>query len=135
MDARSNWKIGSTGGVLRELASNGAYSTADFMLETFSSVGAVAFDLTVTNSNGDKKTFRKAVPVAKLRQNLPSILDRASNQQLNVIVRPVPGSLACRAITEDAARRAPVFLQLDDLDDPSIRHKPGIITRHGTPRD
>jgi len=87
---------------------------AGFMLEVFTSVGASTYDLTVTNSNGDKKSFRKAVQVARLRQNLPSILDGASSHELNVIVRPVPGPLARRPISEDAVRRATAFLQLDD---------------------
>jgi hypothetical protein len=61
---------------------------AQRMLEAFASVGATRFDMTWTNAAGDKKEFRRGVPLADLRRTLPAILDHAIRQQRNVIVRP-----------------------------------------------
>jgi len=93
--------------VSRETASNPSLE----MLEAFASVGAQTFDLTLTDLQGQKIRFRKAMPLATLRQTLPSQVEDAVGQKQNVIVRPY-------------APRA-VFIQLDDLNGHAIdRLKP-----------
>jgi len=83
------------------------------MLEIFSSAGATRFDVTWTDSAGDKQRFRRNVPLAALSRSLPAILAEAERQQHNVIVRPDgPGV---------------TFIQLDDL-------KPGTLPRLRPPR-
>src|SRR5580658_8090871 len=72
------------------------------ILDTFASVGAESFHLTLTDLKGNKVGFRKSVPLSSLRQDIRGLLERASLQQHNVIVRP------------HSARA--VFIQLDDLD-------------------
>src|ERR1035441_3359456 len=79
-----------------------AHTTALNMLGAFASVGAEAFHLTLTDLKGDKVGFRKSVPLSRIRQDMPHLLDEATQKQHNVIVRP----LSPRA----------VFIQLDDLD-------------------
>ncbi|MBZ5729130.1 MAG: RepB family DNA primase [Acidobacteriia bacterium] len=76
-------------------------ATSD-MLGVFASVGAETFYLTLTNRKGDKVGFRKSVPLLKVRQDMPRLLDERAHKQQNVIVRP-------------CSPRA-VFIQLDDLD-------------------
>src|SRR5580658_4354338 len=78
------------------------------MLDAFAGVGAETFHVTLTGLKGDKVGFRKSVPLSKLRQDIPGLLERASQQQHNVIVRP------------HSARA--VFIQLDDLDAPAMEH-------------
>jgi len=80
---------------------NTASTAALDMLDAFASVGAESFHITLTNLNGGKVSFRKSVPFSKLRHDIPRLLEEASPQQHNVIVRP----LSARA----------VFIQLDDL--------------------
>ena len=89
------------GGAMEDVTHNATNAAAHFMLEVFASVGAAKFDLTLTTFQGEKESFRRAVPIERLNLNMPGILDRATSAQLNVIIRPVP---------------PPVFLQLDDLD-------------------
>lgn len=86
---------------MEDVTQNAAHTAAHFMLEVFASVGAARFELTLTTCQGEKEYFRRAVPIERLSQTMPDILDRAMDQQWNVIIRPVP---------------PPVFLQLDDLD-------------------
>ena len=86
---------------MEDVTHNATHAAANFMLEAFASVGAAKFDLTLTTCQGEKESFRRAVPIERLRRTMPDILDRATNEQLNVIIRPVS---------------PPVFLQLDDLD-------------------
>jgi hypothetical protein len=74
---------------------------AHAMLDAFASVGAIRFDVTWTNVNGDKQRFRPAVLLADLARTLPAILSQAARQQRNVIVRPHGPAV--------------IFLQLDDL--------------------
>lgn len=76
-------------------------SAAVDMLDGFASVGAKAFDLTITSEAGEKVSFRRGMGVQELRQSLPDLLTRCRGQHWNVIVRP---------------KSPPVFLQLDDLD-------------------
>ncbi len=72
------------------------------MLDAFASVGARAFDLTVTDLAGGKVAFRGNRPLDHLRDDLPALLREAGGRQQNVIVRPRPGAAA--------------LVQLDDLD-------------------
>jgi hypothetical protein len=71
------------------------------MLDAFASVGATAFDLTVTTRAEEKETFRRSVRVGDLSRALPSILGSAATKQNNVIVRP--------------HGKGVWFVQLDDL--------------------
>jgi len=84
------------------------------MLDAFASVGAETFHITLTDLNGDKTGFRKSVPLARVRQDIPSLLEERTRQQHSVIVRP------------HSARA--VFIQLDDLDAPAMeRLKPAAF--------
>lgn len=71
------------------------------MLDLFASVGADRFDVTRTTAAGDKDWFRRNVLLADLARTLPAMLDTATAEQRNVIVRPHGSSVS--------------FLQLDDL--------------------
>ena len=71
------------------------------MLDAFASVGATQFDLTTTSRSGAKTSFRAGVKLADLSRDLPSMLDNATRQQRNVIVRPHGLGVS--------------FVQLDDL--------------------
>ena len=78
-----------------------SHSAAQAMLDTFASVGATRFDVTRTTAAGDKDFFRPGVTLADLARTLPTMLDKATAEQRNVIVRPHgPGT---------------TFIQLDDL--------------------
>jgi hypothetical protein len=78
-----------------------AHAEARRMLDTFSSVGATRFDVTITTAAGDKETFERSVSLTSLVRTLPVRLDAAITRRRNVIVRPHgPGV---------------TFLQLDDL--------------------
>jgi hypothetical protein len=72
------------------------------MLEAFASVGVQSFALAFTNLRGEKIRFRKTVPLDELRRNLPALIEDATRQHHNFIVRP------------HSARA--VLIQLDDLD-------------------
>ena len=71
------------------------------MLDIFASVGADHFDVTRTTATGDKDWFRRGVSLADLARTLPAMLDAATAEQRNVIVRPHGPGVS--------------FLQLDDL--------------------
>ncbi|MGA9210780.1 MAG: hypothetical protein WB347_23530, partial [Terriglobales bacterium] len=71
------------------------------MLDAFASVGAEAFDVTITNRAGEKVRFRRGVPLDNLRGLIPGELPRAAEHEHNVIVRPHGPGVA--------------FIQLDDL--------------------
>lgn len=72
------------------------------MLALFASVGVERCDLTLTDVAGTKVAFRSNQPLDQLRASLPQILEAATRQQHNVIVRP--------------RRNGPALIQLDDLD-------------------
>jgi hypothetical protein len=74
---------------------------AQAMLDIFASVGADRFDVTRTTAAGDKDWFRRSVSLADLARTLPAMLDAATADQRNVIVRPHGPGVS--------------FLQLDDL--------------------
>jgi hypothetical protein len=84
-------------GLSKEMQHGGAMATdgagngrqeAQAMLDAFASVGATQFDLTITMRNGTKESFRRGMKLADLIRTLPAILDSATRQQRNVIVRP-----------------------------------------------
>src|SRR3954466_13642605 len=77
------------------------HAAARNMIDTFRSVGATRFDVTLTNAAGEKDSFRRSVPLSDLKRTLPDMLDAAAATQRNVIVRPHSPNI--------------VFVQLDDL--------------------
>jgi hypothetical protein len=92
----------SRGGAVSDTNREETHKAAFDMLTAFAGVGAASFDLTVTAEDGEKVSFRRAVPLCELRRILPDLLDRCSGQRWNVIVRP---------------KSPPILLQLDDLDE------------------
>jgi len=76
--------------------------------DAFASVGATQFDLTITMRNGTKETYRRGMKLADLIRTLPAILDSATRQQRNVIVRPYGLGVS--------------FIQLDDLRADMLTH-------------
>ncbi len=66
----------------------GAAEPALEMLDAFASVGAVRFDLTLTDAAGEKVTFRGNRSLDQLLAAMPAILEEAAEGQHNVIVRP-----------------------------------------------
>jgi hypothetical protein len=71
------------------------------MLDTFASLGVSAFDLTRTDMDGRKRSFRAAQSGEALRRWMPSLMESAAHYRDNLIVRP-----------RDAAAE---LVQLDDL--------------------
>ena len=71
------------------------------MLDAFASVGATQFDVTSTTLGGAKDGFRRGVKLADLTRALPAMLDTATREQRNLIVRPHGPAVT--------------FIQLDDL--------------------
>ena len=89
------------GRAMGEDSANTAHAEARAMIEAFASVGATRFDVTWTNSAGEKELFRRGVSLADLHRTVPAMLDIAPAHQRNIIVRPHgPGV---------------TFIQLDDL--------------------
>jgi hypothetical protein len=76
------------------------------MLDICASVGARAVDVTWTTSAGDPRRYDENVSLGDFGRALPSILDNATRQRRNVIIRP-----------HDAQPDNPevTLLQLDDL--------------------
>ena len=64
------------------------------MLDVFANVGTTSADVTWTNTAGEKKRFRRKMPLADLNRLVPRILDDATRQQRNVIVRPEGHSIS-----------------------------------------
>jgi RepB DNA-primase from phage plasmid len=101
-EARNLYKKVKHGrGFMGEDSGSTAHTAARTMLDTFASVGATGFDVTLTNRAGDKERFQRGVGLADLARTLPHMLDEATAKERNVIVRPHgPGV---------------TFIQLDDL--------------------
>ena len=78
-----------------------AHSEARRMIDTFAGVGAIRFDVTLTTAAGDKDRFQRGVSLADLARTLPAMLDAATADKRNVIVRPHGPGVS--------------FIQLDDL--------------------
>ena len=76
------------------------------MLQTFASVGAQRFDLTITDAAGEKVSFLPARPLGQLQPAIPEILQEAAEQRHNVIVRPRSAGAA--------------LIQLDDLGEDAV---------------
>ena len=72
------------------------------LLDLFASVGAVAFDITHTNLQQEKRGFRPAQSLAQARQSMPYLVPSAARRQNNLIIRPRAGA----GVT---------LVQLDDL--------------------
>ena len=86
---------------MSEAGNRTSHSEAQALLDIFASVGADHFDVTRTTAAGDKDWFRRGVSLADLARTLPAMLDAATAEQRNVIVRPHGAGVS--------------FLQLDDL--------------------
>jgi hypothetical protein len=91
----------SRGAVMNEEKHGAGVEQAWGMLNLFAGLDAHAFDLTTTDVDGRKRSFRRAVEFAVLRQAMPGMLDVANRNQHNLIVRPRRGRLE--------------LVQLDDL--------------------
>ena len=72
------------------------------MIDAFTSVGAISFDLTWTNAAGEEQAFRRNCLAPYLYRALPALLENAERHRNNVIVRP-------------RAEAAVTLVQLDDL--------------------
>src|SRR5271165_473338 len=86
---------------MSEAGNKTSHSEAQAMLDLFASVGADHFDVTRTTATGDKDWFRRGVSPANLARTLLDILNAATAEQRNVIIRPHGPDVS--------------FLQLDDL--------------------
>jgi hypothetical protein len=71
------------------------------MLEVFASLGVHSFDLTRTDMDGHKRSYRAAQSLEALRHGMPGLMNSAKRWRHNLIVRPKGG------IAE--------LVQLDDL--------------------
>lgn len=58
------------------------------MLDLFAGLGAGSFDLTRTDMDGHKRSYRAAQNVEALRRWMPSLLNSANRWRHNLIVRP-----------------------------------------------
>jgi RepB DNA-primase from phage plasmid len=72
------------------------------MLDTFASVGATHFDLTHTDIDGEKRSFRPEQSLGQLKNSMPKLFPGAAARKNNIIVRPLSKKVH--------------FVQLDDLD-------------------
>jgi RepB DNA-primase from phage plasmid len=72
------------------------------MIDAFTSVGAISFDLTWTNAAGEEQAFRRNCLAPYLYRTLSALLQDAERLRNNVIVRP-------------RADAAVTLVQLDDL--------------------
>ena len=58
------------------------------MLDLFASLDVPALDLTITDGDGHKREFHRAVSLVGLRQGIPHLLDATIRRQQNLILRP-----------------------------------------------
>lgn len=77
------------------------------MLSVFESVGATAFDVTITDRNQDLIGFQRNQSAGKLSASIPFLLDATDAAERNLIIRP-------------RGKNERQFIQLDDLDGPGI---------------
>lgn len=73
------------------------------MVDVFTQSGADCFDVTLTNSSGDKIRYRPNLTTKEVRYKIPQSLELAATDQHNIIIRP-----------RDASGKV-FFVQLDDL--------------------
>jgi DNA invertase Pin-like site-specific DNA recombinase len=71
------------------------------MLDTFASVGAMHFDRTILDIDGQKRGFRSEQTVRQLRESLPQLIPGLKSRRDSLIVRPVSDTTQ--------------LIQLDDL--------------------
>jgi RepB DNA-primase from phage plasmid len=71
------------------------------MLDAFASVGATHFNVTWTTLQDEPRRSRKGMSIAEITRALPAMLDAATRDQLNLIMRPYGPDVW--------------FIQLDDL--------------------
>jgi RepB DNA-primase from phage plasmid len=86
---------------MAEDSANTGHSAARAMLDTFSSVGASSFNVTWTNSAGQPRRSRKGMSLTEITRTMPAMLDAATADRLNLIIRPYGPGVS--------------FIQLDDL--------------------
>src|ERR1700759_5625232 len=103
---------------MSEDGNNTAHSAARVMLDAFASVGATSFDVTRTTSAGDKDSFRRGVSLTDLARTMPGMIDAATAEQRNLIVRPHSCSVSFIQLDDLTAERLPrlapaVFLALE----------------------
>jgi RepB DNA-primase from phage plasmid len=106
------------GGRMAEAGDTTSHDEAQAMLDIFASVGTDRFDVTRTTAAGDKDWFRRGVSLADLARTLPAMLDAATSEQRNVIVRPHGPGVSFLQLDDLAAARLPalrpaVFLTLE----------------------
>ncbi|MEH1845244.1 MAG: DNA-primase RepB domain-containing protein [Nostoc sp.] len=78
------------------------------MLELFASAGADRFDVTLTSLQGEKIRYRPNLETQDVRCKISKSLERAQEQQQNIIIRP--------RVSDKSA----FFVQLDDLNDTQL---------------
>jgi hypothetical protein len=89
------------------------------MLDAFARVGAQRFDLTITDTTGEKVGFRGNRTLDQLRPAMPAILQDAAERRHNVIVRPRAAGVT--------------LIQLDDLgEDMAARLRPASFLMQRT---
>jgi hypothetical protein len=76
------------------------------MLDAFASVGAMHFDLTHIDIDGQKRGFRPRQNIGQVKNSLPKLFPGAAQRQNNIIVRP-HSEKNC-------------LVQLDDLDEAGL---------------
>jgi hypothetical protein len=95
------------GAVTLDTAKNPGATAAREMIGVFESVGANAFDVTITDQSQNLIGFQRNQSAAKLSASIPFLLDATDRAERNLIIRP-------RGENERQ------FIQLDDLDGPGI---------------
>src|SRR4051794_221571 len=78
-----------------------AIADAQLMLTAFQRAGADRFDLALTDIEGESVQAKRHITADSLRKKLPSLLARADEESLNVIIRPRPQDVT--------------IIQLDDI--------------------
>jgi hypothetical protein len=97
----------STGGAFEEAGAPTPAAEAMEMLCVFASVGATHFDVTLKDEQSGKISFDRGRTVNGLSLTLPSLLQRADAEGLDIIIRP-------------RGKNETEFIQLDDLTAESV---------------
>jgi hypothetical protein len=95
------------------------HNEARAMLDAFASVEATSFNLTWTNSAGEPRRSRKGVSLDAITRAMPRLLDAATADRLNLIIRPYGIKTS--------------FIQLDDLTTDKLTPPPSFITLETSP--
>ena len=88
---------------MAESLSNPNRQAALQMVDLFRQSGADCFDVTLTNSSGDKIRYRPNLTTAEVCHKIPQSLELSSKRKENIIIRP-----------RDSGQKV-FFVQLDDL--------------------